>query len=234
VYSSPVTYAPADFVSDNIYSVAEVFVANGSIPGTATKVGFMLDFDSFEACDRIEVFMVGPSIEYAPFTTSRTVAATASASRTADSLTIGQAKNINVDKGMVVISYTPLYDSNPPVAATMFDTRLPSSLFNGFVATHRVDGFVEFSVVDQSGTTQTVVSGSAVNLPLGEDVTFSFLWDTSSISIKQGSTTLGSFSGSYNQPNGINTIFNIGNDSNGNNHLLSEVLKLLVYSRPVS
>ena len=234
VYSETVTYSPADFVSDNIYSMAEVFVASGSIPGTATKVGFMIDFDSFEACDRIEVFMAGPSIEYAQFTTSRTVAETATALRLPDTLTIGQANNLNVSKGMVVIEYVPMYDGAPPVAATMFDSRLTTTLFNGFVATHRVDGFVEFSIVDQGGTVQSVVSGSAVSLAIGENVTFNFLWDTASIGIKKGTTSLASFSGAYTLPNGINTALSIGSDANGNNHLLSEIIRFLIYSRPLS
>lgn len=231
VFSQSVTADPRNFESPKGFILAEITVDPGSIPGTATKVGFSLDIDSFEACDLLELWLVGPSIEFSPITGSRVVGSGANATRLADSLSLQQPGNFNIPEGRVVITYEPFYSVSPLTQTTLWDSRLPSTLTNGFAAFHRTDGFIEFRAVDPVGTTQTVLSSSPFSAVANQEFTFVFSWNSDTLNIREGSTLIGTFSGSYSPPGGVNSFLRLGSDADGAHPLRGEVHSFQVYSK---
>jgi hypothetical protein len=212
-------------------SLLEAVVLAGDVPGASTHASLDLIVGSFEGCDRVTIVVAAPAIENTGFATSRIVGPTAPLVRLADDLDVPQAGNLNVRTGRVAVQYAPQYSDAPPVQVTLFDTRDPSLLRNGYSLRHRTDGRLELLAVTSLGAVTSLVSTDPVALVAGEPVTITAIWGPGSLAIKRDTLTVATASGPYGQPDQTArpTTMTIGRRADSTEYLLGDLRRFTTY-----
>ena len=229
VYSVDSTYDMGAFVSNTTFSMLEATVAALSIPGTATKVSFIILTGSWDGGDLMELWMAAPAIQHTTLSTGHIVGVAAPTTREADQLRIMQAGNMNQRSGKIHLNFSPQYDDMPTTAVTLFDTRDQTTLRSGYTAQHRTDGKLELTAVDDVGTITSMITTTSVLWPLGQPVELTAEWNTSYLALRQSDTVLVSSTSAYPQPSTTPQWIAIGQKIDGTESMQAELHRFISY-----
>ncbi len=176
-------------------------------PANTRKVSFEIVLSSFIQGDDTIIKIMLPQLVQSNAVTSFI---RNDNTRQKDILTVEQSGNLNTSIGGFVIRFTSGYDGLPTSEKYLFDTRSPSTLQNGFLCKHRVDGVIEFTI-DVAGTTYTLVSGSTPFTSSGE-TEIKVTWDQANDirKIYYNLNEVASDSGSFGVPGALNSLIYIG------------------------
>ncbi len=222
VGSQQVVFQTEDFESQDAFSLVEMTLIHSQFTSGTTQVSMELDFGNFEEPDRIVMYLAAPSVEVESSTLSRIVGPT-SVIRGADIIQLAKSQNIVPHQGRLGMKWIPGYTGSPLTATTLFDSRSPSTGYDGMLLQHRADGKVEFRLVDSGGTAHTVVSPSNW-VSEGELVTFQATWADGIAKVNIDGAEVLSGSGSSIVPTGVSGFMALGCSAVGGNQLRGQLI----------
>lgn len=214
ITTTSLAFDPLDLQLQQLAQLA-LLVDQPSLPVGAVGARWIIELESVEGSDSIKLYLALPQLEQLDYATSPALG-----SRVADTLTVPQAGNLEVDEGAITVSFAPGYDGTPPSDVYFFDSR--ESALNGFSAKHRSDGVIEFEVYDSGGQTLSLTTDSSVSLVQGAVTTLTFSWRTSLARIHQGDTLLKESTSSYDIPT-LGETLHVLSAHDGTGHLNGEL-----------